>query len=264
MTQGSLANSVALGWRRNLVEIFDRYFRTISCPPAFHPRTDERNGASEHRRNRRMKLFSLFSISDEQAMWRVQMEDDAEAFALLVQRWEGPIQNLCTRMLGDAHRGEDLAQEAFARVFAKRKEYEARGKFSTFLWRVALNLCYDELRKRERRRETTLEADSEESELAFATEELSPDAAMTRDETAGHVRAALMSISETYRSVLVLRHYEDMKFREIGEVLGIPEGTVKSRMAEGLSRLARLLDERGSKSMSKITSERVGKEMLVL
>lgn len=214
-----------------------------------------------------MKLFSLFAISDEQAMWRVQMQDDAEAFALLVKRWEGPIRNLCTRMLGDAHRGEDLAQEAFTRVFLKRKDYEPKGKFCTFLWRVALNLCYDELRKRERRRETALELDAEESELSFAAEELPPDVAVTRDETAERVRSALMQIPETYRSVLILRHYEDLKFREIGDVLGIPEGTVKSRMAEGMSRLARLLEEKqGIQITSKRTvqMEDFGKELLVL
>src|SRR6185503_9436792 len=181
-----------------------------------------------------MKLFSLFSISDEQAMWRVQMQDDAEAFALLVERWEGPIQNLCTRMLGDAHRGEDLAQEAFARVFARRKDYEPRGRFSTFLWRVALNLCYDELRRRERRRETELDLE----EPGYVSEELPPDVSLAREETADRVRHALMKVSETYRSVLILRHYEDLKFREIADVLDIPEGTVKSRMAEGLSQLA--------------------------
>src|SRR5258708_3177139 len=102
-------------------------------------------------------LPSLFSATDEQAMWRVKMDDDPQAFARLVPRWEGPIQALCARMTGDSHRGEDLAQEAFTRVFAKRKDYEATGKFSTFLWRVALNLCYDELRKIKRRRESFLE-----------------------------------------------------------------------------------------------------------
>jgi RNA polymerase sigma-70 factor (ECF subfamily) len=188
-----------------------------------------------------MKLFSIFSISDEQAMWRVQMEDDPEAFALLVKRWQGPIQNLCTRMLGDGHRGEDLAQEAFAKVFARRKDYVPSSKFSTFLWRVALNLCYDELRRRNRRRETSFEAGIEEHDTAMA-EELAPDASLIRHETADRIRAALLSIPETYRSVVVLRHYEDLKFREIGDVLGIPEGTVKSRMAEGLTQLARLLD----------------------
>jgi RNA polymerase sigma-70 factor (ECF subfamily) len=128
-------------------------------------------------------------------------------------------------------------------VFARRKGYEPRGKFSTFLWRVALNLCYDELRKRERRHETALDANCEEDGASFATDELPPDVALVRGEAAERVRMALMKIPETYRSVLILRHYEDLKFREIGAVLGIPEGTVKSRMAEGLSRLGRLLQE---------------------
>ena len=212
-----------------------------------------------------MKLFSLFPISDEQAMWRVQMRDDAEAFAMLVERWEGPIQNLCTRMLGDVHRGEDLAQEAFVRVFAKRKDYEPKGKFSTFLWRVALNLCYDELRKRERRRETVFEFGSEETEVSFAAEELPPDIALVRDEAAERVRSALLKIPEAYRSVLILRHYEDLKFREIGDVLGIPEGTVKSRMAEGLSRLAAALEAQGRMTGGReSTSADMARELLVL
>ena len=80
-------------------------------------------------------------------MTRVQRDDDAHAFSQLVRRWELPIQGLCSRMLGDPHRGQDLAQETFARLFAKRKDYQPTGKFSTFLWRIALNLCYDELRR---------------------------------------------------------------------------------------------------------------------
>ena len=210
-----------------------------------------------------MKVLSLFSVSDEQAMWRVQMEDDAEAFAVLVARWEAPIQNLCTRMLGDVHRGEDLAQEAFTKVFARRKEYEPRGKFSTFLWRVALNLCYDELRRRERRRETIFEDEGEER--SYASEELPPDVSLAQEETAERVRDALMKISETYRSVLVLRHYEDLKFREIADVLGIPEGTVKSRMAEGLTQLSRMLDaERRTEKNTAPRHDERRKELLVL
>jgi len=64
-------------------------------------------------------------------------------------------------MTGYSHPGEDLAQEPFARVFAKRKNYQPRGKFSSWLWRIALNLCYDELRRRLRREESSLDAMSE-------------------------------------------------------------------------------------------------------
>lgn len=176
-------------------------------------------------------------------MWRVKMDDDPQAFAQLVKRWERPIQSLCTRMLGDQHRGEDLAQEAFVRVFARRKDYEPSGRFSTFLWRIALNLCYDELRKINRRRESALEGeDSEEGGRAgFADEAPGPDLRLVERERAEMVRHALRQLSEPYRAVILLRHYEGLKFREIGEVLEIPEGTVKSRMAEALSLLNQIL-----------------------
>lgn len=187
----------------------------------------------------------MFGMSDEQAMWRVQMEDDAEAFAVLVERWQQPIRALCTRMVGDIHRGEDLAQEAFTRVYTRRKAYVASGKFSTFLWRVALNLCYDELRKRERRRETALDDPAASDGQVFFPElaepTAAPDVRLEQQEAAEQVRAALMQVSEGSRAVLILRHYEGLRFREIAEVLGIPEGTVKSRMADGLTQMARLL-----------------------
>ena len=183
-------------------------------------------------------------------MWRVKMDDDAEAFADLVARWEKPIQHLCARMLGDIHRGEDLTQEAFARVFARRKNYEPTGKFSTFLWRVALNLCYDELRKINRRGEFSLDESraSDDDPSASALEALDspepgPDHQLATRERAETVRRALLELSEPYRVVVVLRHYEGLKFREISDVLEIPEGTVKSRMAEALSQLSNILNQ---------------------
>jgi RNA polymerase sigma-70 factor, ECF subfamily len=185
-------------------------------------------------------ITSMFSMTDEQAMWRVKMHDDAHAFAELVHRWEAPIQRLCARMLGDQQKGEDLAQDTFARLFARRKDYETSGRFSTFLWRVALNLCYDELRRRQRRPEARLD-DNGPGDADLTGVESAPDALLLRREQSELVRRAVLQLSEAYRSVVVLRHYQNLKFREIAEVLGIPEGTVKSRMAEALTQLQRAL-----------------------
>src|SRR5215470_16426395 len=118
---------------------------------------------------------SLFAMTDEQAMWRVQMQDDHSAFVQLVERWEIPILRLCARMTGDAHRGEDLKQETFARVFARRKDFRTDRKFSTWVWRIALNLCYDELRKLSRHGECSLEGNEAEPVHEPASEEPSPD-----------------------------------------------------------------------------------------
>ena len=190
-------------------------------------------------------LTLLFAGNDEQLMWRVKLDDDASAFAQLVARWQKPIERLCFRMTGDVHRAEDLTQTAFTRVFTRRTEWEPTGKFSTFLWRVALNLCHDDLRRQRRRGEFSLDAlielNSAEAEEGFVAGEPTPDAQVESQERGELVRRALAELPAHYREVVVLRHYEGLKFREIGDVLGIPEGTVKSRMAEALGKLNRLL-----------------------
>ncbi|HAB17073.1 MAG TPA: sigma-70 family RNA polymerase sigma factor [Verrucomicrobiota bacterium] len=186
-----------------------------------------------------------FSLTDEQAMWRVQTTDDHAAFARLVERWETPIQRLCARMTGDLHRAEDLAQEAFTRVFSRRRDFEPSGRFSTWLWRIAINLCHDELRRRQRRPECSLDEPAAEDGPSGADSRegaaLTPAEVVEKLEQAELVRRAVLRLSESLRTVVILRHYEGLKFNEIAEVLGIPEGTVKSRMFEALERLAVLL-----------------------
>ncbi|HTD67872.1 MAG TPA: sigma-70 family RNA polymerase sigma factor [Candidatus Limnocylindria bacterium] len=188
-------------------------------------------------------LKSLFAISDEQAMWRVQTQDDHGAFALLVERWREKIRQLCVRMTGNAHHGEDLAQEVFARVFEKRRDFNPAKRFSTWVWRIALNRCYDELRRLPRAATESL--DDENSTVVLdivATDANTPRDALAAQEEAECVRQALLRLPENYRAVLVLRHYENLKLREIAEVLEVPEGTVNSRMAEALAQLTRLLE----------------------
>lgn len=186
-----------------------------------------------------------FQASDEQVMWRVQSESDAGAFAELVRRWQLPVQRLCARMTGDIHRAEDLSQETFSRVFSHRHDFASTGRFSTWLWRIALNLCHDELRKRQRRGEVALATDDgeagdakEEGTAGMRSTAQGPDEALESMERAELVRQAVVSLPEHYRTVVILRHYEGLRFAEIAEVLGIPEGTAKSRMAEGLTLLA--------------------------
>jgi RNA polymerase sigma-70 factor (ECF subfamily) len=207
---------------------------------------------------------SLFAISDEQAMWRVQTEDDHSAFALLVERWREKIRQLCIRMTGNVHLGDDLVQEVFARVFDKRREFKGASKFSTWLWRIAVNRCYDEMR-RPMNRAITESLDDESGTVVLDI--VAPDANTPRDtfaaqEEAELVRQGLMQLPEHYRTVLVLRHYENLKLREIAEVLDIPEGTVNSRMAEALAQLTRLLEPTFAPQVK--TPKQRGKELLVV
>src|SRR5436305_333050 len=97
---------------------------------------------------------------DEQLMRDAQLHSDHEAFAQLVRRWESPVRRLCIRMTGDEHRGEDLAQETFVRAFASRRQFDPPRKFSTWLWRIALNLCFEEGRRAARRTKIGLGAEA--------------------------------------------------------------------------------------------------------
>ena len=207
---------------------------------------------------------SLFAISDEQAMWRVQTHDDHGAFALLVERWREKIRQLCIRMTGNPHLGDDLAQEVFARVFDKRRDFKGTSRFSTWLWRIAVNRCYDELR-RPMNRARTESLDDESSTVVLdivAADANTPRDRLAAQEEAEFVRQALMRLPEHYRTVLVLRHYENLKLREIAEVLELPEGTVSSRMAEALTQLTRLLEPTFAPA-TKAARQR-GKEILVV
>jgi RNA polymerase sigma-70 factor (ECF subfamily) len=192
-------------------------------------------------------LFALRGRSDEEAMWRVKTNDDHQAFTSLVGKWERPIYRLCTRLTGDAARGEELKQETFLKLFQSRKNYEPSARFSTFLWHIALNLCHDEFRREERRRQllansSTAIADADDERPEPASEAPGPDAAVAGLEESELVRQAVLRLPEVYRTVIVLRHYENLKLGQIAEALGIPEGTVNSRMAQALTRLSRALE----------------------
>lgn len=185
------------------------------------------------------------SPTDEEAMRRVKTHGDPEEFARLVRRWEEPIRRLCARMTGDAHRAEDLKQDTFLRLFEKRKGYEPVARFSTFIWRIALNVCYDELRRQQRRREFLVGSeaiDGEEFEETSPTSQPEPHSAAVALEESELVRKAVLKLPDIYRAVIVLRHYEDLKLARIAEILEIPEGTVNSRMAEALTRLGKMLE----------------------
>jgi RNA polymerase sigma-70 factor, ECF subfamily len=182
-------------------------------------------------------IANLFAPSDEQNMWRVQNTNDPEAFARLVNRWEDPIHRLCARMTGDAARAEDLTQEIFTKIFTRSKDFRPDSKFSTWLWRIALNHCYDELRRTKRRPESALDEDSD-----FPSVDLSPDAQTANDEECALVRASLLRLPEISRTVLALRYCEGLKLREISEILELPESTIHSRIAVALGQITRILE----------------------
>src|SRR6266853_5966886 len=176
---------------------------------------------------------AILSLSDEDLMARVA-EEDERAFAELVRRFQGRVTNLVSRVLNDRECADDLAQEVFVRVFVHRRNYRRGSKFSTWLFTIAANLAKNEIRRRVRRRNWfSLDALQEvlgdsAPQLADSTE--GRETRMEREQLQGAVGRAIATVPEKYRLALVLRDIEGLAYEEIATVLGIPGGTVRSRI----------------------------------
>ena len=184
--------------------------------------------------------------SDEALMLQLQA-GDLRSFDTLVKRWEKPLLNYCYRMVNDIALAEDLRQEVFLRIYRSAKKYRATAQFSTWMYRIATNLCLDTLVKQKYRKEipmtSYLESESEGLDERLIDPSDAPDAAVVKKETERHVRSALVRLPEDQRVVVIMRHYNGMKFREIAEILECPISTVKSRMAAGMTRLSQMLSK---------------------
>lgn len=194
--------------------------------------------------DRNPPLAQIVSLSDEDLMARVA-EDDDRAFTELVGRFQGRVTNLISRVLNDRNASDDLAQEVFVRVYVHRRNYRRGSKFSTWIFTIAANLAKNEIRRRVRRRNWfSLDALTEMlndsvPQLADPTE--SREAGLEREQLQGEVGRAIATVPEKYRLALVLRDIEGLAYEEIAEVLGVPGGTVRSRINRARSMLKRKL-----------------------
>jgi RNA polymerase sigma-70 factor, ECF subfamily len=172
---------------------------------------------------------------------------DADAFGVLLERYRRPMFNFVARNAGDAPRAEDLTQEVFLRAIQRADQFRGESKVSTWLYRIARNLCIDHRRRMQHRRHASLDTPSAGDGPSLA-ERLPGDARTAdRDLVDGDLRArilaALEALPEDQREVFLLRQFENMAFAEIGEVVGASENTVKSRMRYALLRLREALSE---------------------
>ena len=182
--------------------------------------------------------------NDWELVRRVQ-GGNAGAFAELVRRYEQPVIHFCQRMVNSREDAEDLAQEAFVRVYRHIAKLEPQAKFSTLLFGIARNLALNHLRDSGRRGRGRTDA-LEDHPLA-ADAHGSPAKAAERSETMGLIERGLARLSPDHRAVLLLRELQGMDYDGIAEVLGCRKGTVKSRIARAREQLRIELSSLGGK-----------------
>ena len=164
-------------------------------------------------------------------------DGDPSARAWLVQRWSAPVYRFCHRMLGNEQDARDAAQDCLVKVLRNLDRYDPDRKFSTWVFGIARNTCIDEHRRRKRR------AWDEPGDVVDTA--ASPHQHTSRAQRADHVRRAMEELSPMYREVLVLYHFEHLKYREIADILELPIGTVMNRIFRARQKLRGLYEAHG-------------------
>ena len=180
-----------------------------------------------------------------------EMIDPAQAgeqpvFQSIVEAHQGLVFNICLRMLGDWHEAQDLTQEVFFRAYKALPQLRGEAKLSTWLYRIAVNLCLNHQRRRKRERWLSLEwlfEQGGEHAAGVPAAEGTPATALAQQEKEGLVQAAIRSLPEKQRVALVLSVYERLSYQEIAAVMGCSLPSVESRLHRAKENLAKALCE---------------------
>jgi RNA polymerase sigma-70 factor (ECF subfamily) len=186
-------------------------------------------------------------MTDEDLVGAIQA-GDTDSLAVLVGRWEQPLHRFVYRLLPRKEDVNDVCQETFLRILNKAHRFKTGSRFSTWMYQIALNLCRDQLRRRKRwglLMADNVELNDELAPASLVARQRDPEDNVERRELSDAVTRALDLIPPAQREVLILKEFEGLKFKEIAEVLGCPESTVKSRMYGGLNGLRSALTRQG-------------------
>ena len=179
--------------------------------------------------------------SDEELVAR-SIGGDQESFNQLVLRWERPIYALAYRVIGREEDARDVCQETFLRAFRALNGFRGQAKFSSWLYRIALNLCRDWVRKERRTPVVQAPEELEVLEMAAIREPTpSVEDLVARRELTRVVERAMARLPEEQRTAIILKEYHELTFQEIADLVGCPLSTVKTRLYQGLSVLRREL-----------------------
>jgi RNA polymerase sigma-70 factor (ECF subfamily) len=182
-------------------------------------------------------------MSDEELVARSR-GGDLDSFNQLVLRWERPIYALAYRVIGREEDARDVAQETFLRAFRALSGFKGQAKFSSWLYRITLNLCRDWIR---RERRTPVMQAPEGVDLIELAGEATPTESIedlvARKELSQAVAQAMARLPEEQRTAIILKEYHGLTFQEIADLLDCPLSTVKTRLYQGLTILRRQLQQ---------------------
>ncbi|WP_421382715.1 RNA polymerase sigma factor SigW [Bacillus salacetis] len=172
------------------------------------------------------------------------LKGDQDAFAEVIELYKDKVFQICFRMLGNRHEAEDIAQEAFIRAYVNIHTFNQKRKFSTWLYRIATNLCIDRIRKKKPDYYLDAEVTGTDGLTMYsqvAAEGQLPEEEVEEMELQAEIQRQILKLPDKYRSVIVLKYIEELSLQEISEILDLPLGTVKTRIHRGREALRKQL-----------------------
>lgn len=184
------------------------------------------------------------SSTDDPALVRAAQGGDMAAFEELVKRHRDKIYARAYSMMRNEEEAVDLSQEAWVKGWQRLKQFQGESSFGTWMTRIVINLCLDQLRKHKRQRTESIEEMNEESggvERQMPVVTINPTAGLERGELRQRIDRALGLLSYEHRTVLILHEFEELEYKEIAKVMGCSIGTVMSRLFYARRKMAALL-----------------------
>lgn len=185
-----------------------------------------------------------YSSEEDLALVRMAQQGDMQAFEELVARYRDKIYARAFSMMRSEEDAIDLSQEAWVKAWQRLGQFQGESSFGTWMTRVVINLCLDQIRKQKRHRTESLEALDEESggvERQMPVMTVNPTAGLEREELRNRIDQALSQLSREHRTVLILHEFEEMEYKEIAKAMECSIGTVMSRLFYARRKLAALL-----------------------
>jgi RNA polymerase sigma-70 factor (ECF subfamily) len=181
----------------------------------------------------------------DQALISLVKLGDKDAFNILVKRYEKKILNILYLQLGPINELEDLAQEVFLKVFKNLSKFRGESQFSTWLYRIAMNISYDYKRKNKINifsLDENLDEDSDDTFKDFLTDSHEDlEKRIEREEIQKKIRNAIRNLPKEYQEVLILREFEGLSYKEIADILKCPVGTIESRLFRAREELKKIV-----------------------
>jgi len=176
-------------------------------------------------------------LSEDEILVRRCQENDEAAFDALFERHLNRVYALVCHHIGDPEEARDLTQEVFVRVYTHIRGFRGQSAFTTWLYRVAVNVCIEQRRKLARRSSHAAFVPIEDVDYSLTSEDEEPVELVMRHETEEKVHAAIGTLPETHRLVVSLRYFEGLSCKEIAVILDCPVGTVNSRLHYAMGKL---------------------------